>query len=419
MAEALNEFLDPQRTVTDSTSLEYLAYLADQPADALKSSEPQRLAHASHSLLLAVQALSKRSHKPIVNSAASHVSLRKTLPSLAQSAAELSQAVPRLDAEAEHFSQTFGKASDSKILSKRKEALRLFQNSERLVDVMELPPLLTSAVMTTPVNYSSTLDLYAHVRRLASLYPHSPTITSIMREADAAIRQMASDLLASLKAPNLKLAAALRTVGWLKRTVPDLVPGVAPEEALPALFLVCRVGTLVSLLEALEPLRKLADEESIRQGRSAQSSFGGQQTERYLKRYIEIFREHSFNIASVFKNVNASFAKSTDHEAVDPLRPLPSAISSLPLHLVEMLLETLRHYLPTVKDQGARESILTQVLYCSGSLGRLGADFGMLLATIGVDEWVDLVKRHRLLAGRLESVIGDYNRGQGQTVGAS
>lgn len=412
MAESLSELLDPQRTVADPTALEYLTHLADQPADALRSSEPQRLAHSSHSLLLSVQALSKRSHKPIVNSATSHASLRRTLPTLAQSAAELAQAVPRLDSQAEHFSETFGKAAESKTLARRKQALRLLQNSERLVDVMELPPLLTSAIMTTPVNYSSTLDLYAHVRRLASLYPGSPLVSSILSEADDVVRQMAADLIATLKAPSLKLAAALRTVGWLKRLVPDLASGVPPEDALPSLFLVCRVATLISLLDALEPLRDLADEERSRHGKSTQSSFGGQQTERYLKRYIEIFREHSFSIASVFKNVNASFTPSTNNGEADPLQPLPSAISTLPLYLVDMLLETLRIYLPIVKDQSARESILTQVLYCSGSLGRLGADFGMLLATIGVGEWVDLVKRHRLLAGRLESVIGDYNRGQ-------
>ena len=411
MAEALQELLDPQQTVRDSTASEYFAQLADQPAHALRSSEPQRLAHTSHTLLLSIQALSKRSHKPIVESATKHASLRRSLPALAQHATELSQAVPRLDSQAETFSDTYGKAAESKTLARRKQALRLLQNSERLVDVMELPPLLNSAVMTTPVNYTSTLDLYAHVRRLASLYPSSPLVMSIMGEADAAIRQMATDLINTLKTPNLKLAAALRTVGWLKRLVPDLMPGVPAEEALPALFLVCRVATLISLLEALEPLRELAEEERAQQGKSAQSSFGGQQTERYLKRYIEIFREHSFSIASVFKNVNASFT-SASVVSEDPLRPPPPAISTLPLHLVDMLLETLRLYLPTVKDQSARESILTQVLYCSGSFGRLGADFGMLLATIGVSEWADVVKRHRLLAGRLESVIGDYNRGQ-------
>lgn len=412
MTESLEQLLDPQRTVQSSAALEYFAQLADRSADALRSSEPQQLAHASHSLLLSIQSLSKRSHKPIVESATKHASLKHSLPALAQHATELSHAVPRLDSQAEIFSENFGKTTESKVLARRKQALRLLQNSERLVDVMELPPLLNSAVTTTPVNYTSTLDLYAHVRRLSSLYPSSPLVVSIMSDADAAIRQMATDLISTLKAPNLKLAAALRTVGWLKRLVPDLVPGVSPEEALPALFLVCRVATLISLLEALEPLRELAEEERARQGRSAQSSFGGQQTERYLKRYIEIFREHSFSIASVFKNVNASFTSGDGAATTDPFRCPPPAISTLPLHLVDMLLETLKLYLPTVKDQSARESILTQVLYCSGSLGRLGADFGMLLATIGISEWVDVVKRHRLLAGRLESVIGDYNRGQ-------
>lgn len=418
MAEALRDLLAPQQQ-TDAPALAYLAHLAEQQSDVLQSSEPQLLSQASHSLLLAVQALSKRSHKPVVESAASHASLRQTLPILAQRAADLTQAVPRLDSHAEHFSSAFGKASENKLLARRKEALLLLRNSERLVDVMEMPLLLTSAVSTAPVNYSSTLELYAHVRRLASLYPNSPVVSSVLVEADDAIRQMAADLVGTLKIPNLKLAAAVRTMGWLKRIVPDLVSGATADDSLPAVFLVCRLATLLTTLEALEPLRELADEERRRQDKAANSWSGGQQTERYLKRFIEIFREHSFNIVSVFKSINTSLALQSDDDE-DPLSPLPSPMGSFPLHLVEMLLETLRIYLPTVKDQASRESILTQVLYCAGSLGRLGADFGMLLATTGVGEWVELVKRHRLLAGRLESVIGDY-RGSHKTqpVGAN
>ncbi|KAK7398319.1 hypothetical protein QQX98_012304 [Neonectria punicea] len=418
MAEALRDLLAPQQK-TDAPALAYLAHLAEQQLDALQTLEPQLLSQASHSLLLAVQALSKRSHKPVVESAASHASLRQTLPVLAQRASDLTQAVPRLDSHAEHFSSAFGKASDNKLLARRKEALLLLRNSERLVDVMEMPLLLTSAVSTAPVNYSSTLELYAHVRRLASLYPKSPVVSSVLEEADAAIRQMAADLVGTLKSPNLKLAAAVRTMGWLKRIVPDLVSATPAEDSLPAVFLVCRLATLLTTLEALEPLRELADEERRRQDKATNSWSGGQQTERYLKRFIEIFREHSFSIVSVFKSINTSFApQANDND--DPLRALPSPMASFPLHLVEMLLETLRIYLPTVKDQASRESILTQVLYCAGSLGRLGADFGMLLAATGVSEWVELVKRHRLLAGRLESVIGDYRGGhKGQSAGAN
>ncbi|KLO93863.1 related to Dor1-like family protein [Fusarium fujikuroi] len=417
MAEALRDLLAPDQA-NDPSALEYLAYLAEQESSSLQSSEPQVLSQTSHSLLLAVQALSKRSHKPVVESAASHASLRTSLPTLAQRASDLVQAVPRLDAQAEHFSSAFGKASESKLLARRKQALLLLRNSERLVDVMEMPLLLSSAVSTAPVNHSSTLELYAHVRRLASLYPDSPLVTSVLDEADAAIRQMAADLIGTLKAPNLKLAAAVRTMGWLKRIVPDLVTDASTEDALPAIFLVCRLSTLLTTLEALEPLRDLADEERLRKDKATSTWSGGQQTERYLKRFIEIFREQSFNIVSVFKSINSSLA-SHGNDETDPLGALPSPMADFPLHMVEMLVETLRIYLPTVKDQTSRESILTQVLYCAGSLGRLGADFGMLLASIGINEWVELVKRHRLLAGRLESVIGDYRGNHANGVGAN
>jgi hypothetical protein len=415
MAEALRELLAPEQT-NDPAALEYLTYLAEQQSSFLQTSEPQVLSQTSHSLLLAIQALSKRSHKPIVDSAASHASLKDSLPTLAQRASDLVQAVPRLDAQAEHFSSAFGKASDNKLLARRKQALLLLRNSERLVDVMEMPLLLSSAVSTAPVNHSTTLELYAHVRRLASLYPDSPLVASVMEEADAAIRQMAADLIGTLRAPNLKLAAAVRTMGWLKRIVPDLVTDASTEDALPAVFLVCRLSTLLETLEALEPLRDLADEERLRKDKATTTWSGGQQTERYLKRFIEIFREQSFSIVSVFKSINSSFS-SQAASSEDPLGALPSPMANFPLHMVEMLVETLRTYLPTVKDQTSRESILAQVLYCAGSLGRLGADFGLLLASIGGVEWVELVKRHRLLAGRLESVIGDYHRGSQAGVG--
>lgn len=411
MADALGDLLGLGADGADPMHLTYLSQLAEQTTDSLKSTESSQLTHSSQSLLLSLQSLSKKSHKSVVTSAASHALLRKTIPTLARSTTDLSQAVPKLDSQAESFSTAFSKSSENSALTRRKEALKLLANSERLVDVMELPPLLSSAVATPPVNYSSALDLYDHIRRLASLYPSSPLVNSVMGDADIAIHHMTADLVSALKAPNLKLAAALRTVGWMKRVIPTLISDARPEDSLPALFLVCRVATLITLLEALEPLRALANEEWSRKNQAAQTWSGGQQTERYLKRFIEIFREHSFSISSVFKNINSSLA-SAEATADEALRPLPPALTTLPLHLVELLLDTLRTYLPCVKDQASRESILTQVLYCSGSLGRLGADFGMLLATIGMDEWVDIIKKHRLLAGRLESVIGGFNRSQ-------
>jgi hypothetical protein len=401
-----------------------------------------------------LQALSKKSHKQIIESASHHATLRTTLPALAASTAELRNAIPKLDSEAVRFSTTYNKSSDSEVLARRKKALLLSRNVERLIDVLELPTLLSSAITTAPVNYSSALDLNGHIRRLHSIYLNSPLIESISTQADEAMRTMAANLILSLKAPGLKLAASLRTISWLRRVLPDLEAASSSsptatttststitqpsshattkgresqERVLGALFLVCRLATLMTMLEALEPLRELADQEQARQRAlgSGNAWSGGQQTERYLKRYLEIFREQSFAIVSMFRSIFPATAAVTSDglaggggaaQGSGPLEPMPSALATFPLYLVDMLLETLRVYLPTVRDQAARDSLFTQVLYCAGSLGRLGGDFGLFLATLDVgpeaeDEWVEVVKRHRALAGRLESIVGEQRRG--------
>ncbi|KAH6630643.1 Dor1-like family-domain-containing protein [Chaetomium sp. MPI-SDFR-AT-0129] len=477
MADILYDLLSPpgsssspSRPAPDTAALEYLTTLSSQPLSSLESSEPQALAQSSHGLLLSLQSLSKKSHKQIIESASHHATLRTTLPALAASTADLRHAIPKLDSEAVRFSTTYNKSSESEVLARRKQALLLSRNVERLVDMLELPTLLSSTISTAPVNYSSALDLNGHIRRLHSIYPKSPLVESISTQADETMRTMAANLILSLKAPGLKLAASLRTIGWLRWVLPDLeqqqqllqqqqqqastaASGTAQTTANPAktresqerilgaLFLVCRLATLLTTLEALEPLRELADQEKARQRAlgSGNAWSGGQQTERYLKRYLEIFREQSFAIVSMFRSIfpaAATAVTTTDGPATpttttttntntntnkseandDPLEPMPSALATFPLYLVDMLLETLRLYLPTVRDQAARDSLLTQVLYCAGSLGRLGGDFGLFLATLDVgpeaeEEWVEVVKRHRALAGRLESIVGEQRRG--------
>jgi hypothetical protein len=432
MADLLHDLLVPSSPhgtghsrSADPVALEYLASLASLPLSSIESTEQQALAQSSHSLQLSLQALSKRSHKSIIESASNHANLRVALPALAASTADLKTTIPKLDNEAVRFSTTYHKSGENEILNARRRALLLSRNVERLVDVLDLPTLLSSAITTgsaaAAANYASALDLNGHIRRLHSLYPESHLVGSVSAQADEVMQSMAINLMSSLRTPGLKLASALRTISWLRRVIPDLDPAGAAGNGggLGALFLVCRLATLMNMLAALEPLRDLADQEKLRQQQSAAASSwsGGQQSERYLKRYIEIFREQSFAIVSMFKSIfpvltTQSGSKDGSSMAeTDPLQPIQSAITTFPLHLVEMLMETLRIYLPSVKDQTSRESLLTQVLYCAGSLGRLGGDFGILLASIDVgdeaeDEWVEVVKRHRVMAGRLESIVG-------------
>lgn len=443
----------PVPNVHDQVTAKYLNRLSTLPLASLTSTEPQSLAQASHSTLLSLQSLSARSNCAIVASSDHLSSLRTSLPRLAKEAESLRDDIPRLDLQAVAFSEKYSKNSENEILDRRKKALLMARNVDRLSDILDLPTLLSSAISSsssTPqgvgasntANYASALDLHSHVKRLHLLYQDSSLMHSIYTQTEEAMQEMTSSLIASLRSPNIKLAAGMRTIGWLRRVAPEL----DGEGNLGALFLVCRLATLVSMLSALDPLRELADRETALRLRDEGAASkivndawsGGQQTERYVKRYIEIFREQSFAIISMYKSIFPSAPDNTtgsedmklklkslglktipsnqpnhDHnQEQDPLIPLPSPLATFPLHLTNLLSSTLKQYLPNVRDKASRESLLTQVLYCAGSLGRLGGDFSLLLADLAIEEtdedqdweWVEVMRKHRVLAGRLESL---------------
>ncbi|RFU33377.1 hypothetical protein B7463_g2968, partial [Scytalidium lignicola] len=491
----------PPPSSKDPITAAYLNRIATLPLSSLSTTEPQSLSQSSHSLLLSLQALSKRSHKSVIESSNHLSTLPTTLPQLASSTFSLLEALPKLDSAAVHFSETYNpRSSDSELLARRKQALLLSRNIDRLTDILDLPTLLSTAISSSSslsssssttitstafgssaasLNYASALDLNAHIRRLHNLYPNSRLVSSISAQAEEEMHEMATNLIASLKPSSLKLASAMRTISWLRRVAPELAPpgtgktapiggtgAGAGEGSIGSLFLVCRLANLTLMLSALEPLRELADQETVRlvaektkltatgtNGGRATAGAGavggsgspawssGQQTERYLKRYIEIFREQSFAIVSMYRSIfpaaggsastistpttptTTSFTRQLQD---DPLNPLPSPLSTFPLHLIGMLEEVLRLYLPNVRDRVSRDSLLTQVLYCAGSLGRLGGDFSGLVALLGIgfkeenegkdgaesdegeeeeEEWVEVVKKHRVLAGRLESMV--------------
>lgn len=447
MADSLLELLAPHMEVPqthDATTAQYLNRLSTLSLQSLQTTEPQSLAQSSHSTLLSLQALSNRSHRAFITSADNLSTLRSSIPQLTREAQQLRDALPKLDEEAVSFSTKYSKITDNAALERRKKAMQLARNVDRLSDILELPTLLSTAVSAASANsgagaasttYSSALDLHAHIKRLQTLYPDSPLIRDVVSQAENAMKEMTTNLIAGLRGPNLRLAAGMRTVGWLRRVAPDLEilqsDGVAGtgEGALGAIFLICRLAHLVSTLEALDPLRELADQETQRRLTAKDKSetwSDGQQTDRYLKRYIEIFREQSFAIVSLYKNIFSSeqsdsdsatsglrgvdSARSQSTHSDDPLQKIPSALATFPMHLVQLLTDTMRVYLPNVRDRSSRESLLTQLLYCAASLGRLGGDFGMILTELSSEdeeityEWEDVTRKHRALAGRLEQL---------------
>ncbi|KAK4503692.1 hypothetical protein PRZ48_004607 [Zasmidium cellare] len=452
---------DPQTTG-------YLTRLSTLSFADLTSTEPASLLQSAQSHLRNLQALSKRSHKAVIASSQHLSNLSALLPALGSQAQALSQDVPALETAATKFAEKYDRSTENAVLDRRKRAALLSRNVDRISDVLDLPSLLSSTVASaqnagaggsgaasSTTSYASALDLHAHIKRLKGLYPQSDLIASIQTQSEDEMQNLATILITSLQSPSLKLAAAMRTIGLLRRVAPELgeddfriskpaalstkslslSPNATNNDgALGSLLLVCRLHTLHATLDALDPLRELADQETVQRQapngkaskqQTSNSTSLGTQSERYLKRYIEIFREQSFAILSMYKSIfpgnlpepDPSTAEENHKSQHDPLLPLPSPASSFTLHLVDMLEQTLREYLPNVGDESARESLLTQVLYCGSSLGRLGAEFGMMVALLEEDmaeegntadeaekepEWVAVMKKHRVQASRLE-----------------
>lgn len=485
MADPLYELLAPYLDETsasssipvssDSVTSRYLNRLSTLSLSSLASQEQQSLSQSSHSTLLSIQALSSRSNAAIIASSDHFSRLQETLPSLVDNANTLQHDIPKLDETAAVFSTTYSRSTENDILDRRKRALLMERNSDRLSDILDLPTLLTSAISSSAAqgassttNYATALDLHSHIKRLQLLYPDSPLVSSIYEQTESAMQDLTLHLISSLRATNIKLAAGMRTIGWLRRVAPELdtmgKSNSNREGHLGYLFLLCRLSTLMTTLSALEPLRQLAEQETetrlqkastptTGRGTNGSAWHGGQQTERYLKKYIEIFREQSFAIISMYKSIFPSTADgSMVEDAQSSLKhlglksmvpshqgtrngapePSPSAMATFPTHLTELLFDTLARYLPNVLDKSSRESLLTQVLYCAGSLGRLGGDFSLMLGMVAYEtddsnveeddadgEWVEIMKKHRELAGRLEALASGVGTGKGADKGGS
>lgn len=479
MADGLYQLLKPHlktnttaATTPGESDAKYLARLVSLKLSDLTTTEPQSLTQSSQSNIVSIQALSSRSHRTTTTSSDHLSTLRDSLPLLSSSVEAIRGSIPALDSSTVEFASSYSKSKDdNSLLKSRKDAALLTRQAEKAQDILDLPNLLSAAIASASTagaagtggsgaNYSQALDLFAHIKRLQILYPDSQLVKSVLHDAEIAMKDMTTNLITSLRSQNIRLAAAIRTIGWLRRVAPQLdttkkkgfqsassnpMPLITPsigatqpsstaspgEGHFGALFLCARLATFLSMTEALSPLRDLADQEtsarkSNHQRSTEQSSetpshrpqptrkhssgignaynpaLQGQQTERYLKRYIEIFREQSFATISMYRNIfpseedekgtasAPSNSPSFSSPSLTESLALPSCLQSFPLHLVSLFTETLREYLPNVTDPTARESLLMQVLYAANSLGRLGADFSLVIALLAEDDNDDI-----------------------------
>ncbi|GME84307.1 unnamed protein product [Ambrosiozyma monospora] len=209
----------------------------------------------------------------------------------------------------------------------------ILQNMDSIMDILELPALANACVKSG--HYAECVEIAAHVRRLSIRYSDLPIIKKVESDIQLEIKEMVNGLIRLLNT-DLKQSAIMKIITHLKRIgtfqeidqhrVPSNSSGAVSAAQsdvngistafLEKIFFKSRYQFILSELEILMPLKR------------------SNSIEKYLKRCLEVIREHCFQtimtFESIFTNKSASANSSTTAQMNNLLY---SFVKSLILHL--------------------------------------------------------------------------------------
>lgn len=240
----------------------------------------------------------------------------------------------------------------------REEPLRLYSRIDQIQDFIGLPELVNACVAQG--NYSQVLDLAGLAARLHGRYPGNKTVVNIFKSVDQAVESL-KKLLTRVLRESGRLSQLVKAVSFLRRM------GISDKE----LHLLLARSRLSFLERQWTHLGSVFDKE-----RAAYV---------YLKRYIELFREHVFATISAYNTIFG------DHGMEQIARFVRTATFEL--------LETLKECTPRISSQADLSALYLQLAYCAQSLGRVGADFTPLLKDVlSASKWKETLVRQQEIA---------------------
>ncbi|KAI0931194.1 hypothetical protein AcV5_005263 [Taiwanofungus camphoratus] len=336
----------------------YLTHLTSLPLSALES-EPTELSSSSAQLTNALTTLCYTSYPTFLSLHSTTSTLSSSLSSFSSSLDALISSLPALEGSARTFAQ-----DTREIQKERRKAALVLEHHDKLHDVLSLPVLLDSCIRNH--NYTEALLLADHATALSQRFPSNSLIQSVKSECDARVQAMLGQLLHMLS-EQAKLPALFRAVGFLRKME------VLEEEELALAFLTGRGACIEGVLKTLEIERK---------GLGGDRDKEKEAYARYLKRYVDLWREGVHDVITQYTTIFLDRAPSTSLSTPTRLHTLLTTFTTL--HL-QTLLSLLRDTLPLIPDPSLLTSLLTQLTYCANSFARVGMDFKSLLAPIFVD----------------------------------
>ena len=345
---------------------EYLSYLTSLHLADLKS-EPAKLNSSSAQLTNVLTTLCHTSYPTFLSVHQSVNTLSTSLDAFSSSLDALIDVLPVVEQKAKGFLEEV-----KDVQAERKKMKVVVENLGRVEEIVGVGSVVEGCVRSGW--YGEAVEVEMRIANLArKLDPDGRGVVwDVKAEVDQRIRSMVGDLLSGLRESGTnKLPVLFKTVGFLRKM------GVLDEEEIAQAFLSCRLGCLKRTLEDLDVERRTSGAfTSITP--SFQSSVSG---ERYLKRYVDVWREGVYDLVSQFTTIFLERPASSP----ETTELLHSLLTTYTTHLLSVLLATLEATLPTVQDPSALNSLLTQLTYCATSFSRIGLDFRWIIGGLFED----------------------------------
>ena len=345
---------------------EYLSYLTSLNLADLKS-EPAKLNSSSAQLTNVLTTLCHTSYPTFLSVHQSVNTLSTSLDAFSSSLDALINVLPVVEQKAKGFLEEV-----EDVQAERKKMKVIVENLGRVEEIVGVGSVVEGCVRSGW--YGEAVEVEMRIANLArKLDPDGRGVVwDVKAEVDQRIRSMVGDLLSGLRESGTnKLPVLFKTVGFLRKM------GVLDEEEIAQAFLSCRLGCLKRSLEDLDVERRTSGA-FIPVTPSFQSSVSG---ERYLKKYVDVWREGVYDLVSQFTTIflerPAASPETTEF--------LHSLLTTYTTHLLSVLLGTLEATLPTVQDPSALNSLLTQLTYCATSFSRIGMDFRWIIGGLFED----------------------------------
>lgn len=369
--ESLLSSLGLKHTETSASYLSYLTTLSPEQINA----QPATLGSEAHSVNQSLTALALRQSHSFSSTTSS---VLDPLPDITSTVVNLEERIPAIDEAA-----TFNTARLQEIAQSRKDTALLGRNEGRLQEILDIPGMIKVCVVNG--HYTEATDLFLHLKRIQSRHPQSSTLKNLLEESDGYMQRMVLQLLTLLNTP-LKLGLALKVIGFLRRNTSF------SEDELKFLFLRGRYDALMDTWAGIDHLKDTP--------------------ERYVKKYVEIFREQVFAIITQYTSIfpeDEVVPQVTDNACEHEIKEENSAFqNNLLAHFSQRIITNLhtviKEYVPRIESQATKNTLLTQILYTSQSMARVGCEFiGLVVQYFGDEKvWMEIVKNQRQMARRLD-----------------